>query len=362
MLRCLASEHQRTWDVYIPAITHHINSSVHAVTEFAPYLLANSRMPREIWDNHIDNLDNLPKSHKDHFLGLLDIHKEAYKIVQKNDEIMRTKMVAKSDKDASKHYPKVGDAVMVYLNRLQVTDAPKKLKMCKKWLGPYFITEYVTPTTVRLRQVDGGLVLKKPLNIRRLKVVSLRSSYKNLAPPENPPDDESDSISFDELPRHAFTEQQQAAKDRAEPQAPNHSATDQQTAKENKQDRQITDAPTPGESESPEDKAAKALPVTNDQNEIQKFADLFDPFDEESEEPSVKLHNSSNILVQIPISKIIDSAKNENGEIMVKIQTPYGHSSWVKLLDLNDSARAMYEEKSTAPSRTLKYNLRSRLA
>ena len=123
------------WDLYLPEVTHHFNSTIHEITGYTPYFLNFFREPLHSNDNNIRNLESVEQEEEKIVIGEAMIKK--IKLAWQNARNrIKNRQRLEALKFNSKHHFALyipGDLVMLKL--------PHHANFTERYSGPYVVLE-----------------------------------------------------------------------------------------------------------------------------------------------------------------------------------------------------------------------------
>ena len=167
ILRNLIDESQKDWDVYLPTVEATINNTPTSATGHSPFLLMHGYLPLNPAEN------DMPRPLQDEATGI-EVFAD---IVRKQETAKRitARIMHKYQREMKRRYddklydPALTEGDLVYLYWPRIKQPGTKLKLARIYHGPFIIANFVTASTVILRDPRAGKILTKPVTIHRLK-------------------------------------------------------------------------------------------------------------------------------------------------------------------------------------------------
>jgi transposase InsO family protein len=172
MVRSYLKDNHRKWDENIDKVMFAINTSVHNVTGFTPYYLNHGReadVPsslKHVIDQSNDEIEDVAV--KD-YSKIMESLKDVYVIVR--DNLCKAHAVTKHSYNL-RHKPmnyKIGD--QVWKKNIVQSNAAKyfSAKLAPIHVGPYTVTEVVSPVIVKLSSSKGNIGFWHIKDLKRVK-------------------------------------------------------------------------------------------------------------------------------------------------------------------------------------------------
>ena len=203
VLRNYTSTRQDNWDEFLPSARFSLNNSVAYATGHTPYFLLHGRQPRNPTELEMPDLEPTQRKVHEHLENILSRQDMAEITAREHEEQIRQKMKDRYDQSAVETKLVPGDIVYHWVPHLRLANTEAKL--AAKYHGPYVIVRFTTPSTVKLKQLLNGKILKKSVNMDRLKKVKMREDVTHWEPLPNETvgddviRDTSDQIEVDDL-------------------------------------------------------------------------------------------------------------------------------------------------------------------
>ena len=167
MVRCAGMEHQNEWDVKLPLLMSAIRSTVNSTTGFTPNKLMLGRevcTPLQLMlplgqRRNVNVLQYVQELQR----GMEEAHRSARKSLKQG----QVRQQAYRDIRANSQEYEVGDVVMLANSASRVGNCKK---LTEKWLGPYLVTQAISPILYRITTSKA----EKVVHTERLKGFSGR--------------------------------------------------------------------------------------------------------------------------------------------------------------------------------------------
>lgn len=198
ILRTYVDAKQKNWDDLLCSVEFALNNSVMKTTGFSPFYMLYGRMP--VMPDEIDmpDLNNAPGNVHDILKNILENQEQAHAISREN--MVKTQNQMKTRHDAHSNENKIRVGSTVYLHRPILRVPKTKLKMATVYYGPYCVTRVLSPQVVKLKRLSDNKYFKKPVNVSRLKIATLRKPLNSWDPIQNDPL-EDDTIDLSQPPQ-----------------------------------------------------------------------------------------------------------------------------------------------------------------
>jgi hypothetical protein len=150
-------------------------------THYSPYFLLFGRECRLPIDTAFQPSQTLPGRYQTHVNKLLSQQKIFREEAHKNITEHQRRYKEVHDRKAKDPGFSLGDQVWLYCTKTQPGLSPK---LCRKWLGPYYIVEKPGTYTYKLRRSKDNKILRSTVHANRLK-----HYFSPADRPTNPPKD-----------------------------------------------------------------------------------------------------------------------------------------------------------------------------
>lgn len=173
MISKYINDQQTDWDTYLRAMVHAYNSTPlsHSIGYTPHYMLFGSEARDPLQMDLLPD-GNASKNIYTHISELVDRLEKAHKVARHRLVQHQKYMQKQYDRTMYDHNFHVGSHV--YLHTMVVKKGTVK-KLSKSWLGPFIITEKVSPVNFRLKWLQTNKRFKPIVHSNRLKLAHVRS-------------------------------------------------------------------------------------------------------------------------------------------------------------------------------------------
>jgi hypothetical protein len=166
-LRAYCEPDQKNWPELLPSImfSYRVTPATQS-THYTPYFLLFGRECRLPIDTAFTPSDTLPERYKTHVAKLLNQQQVFRDEALNNTREHQRRYKEVHDRKAKDPGYCLGDQVWLYCTKTQPGLSPK---LCRKWLGPYYIVEKPGMYTYKLRRSLDNKILRSTVHANRLK-------------------------------------------------------------------------------------------------------------------------------------------------------------------------------------------------
>ena len=166
VLRAYTAEHPKTWSQNLPLVTMAINSSQNA-TGYSAYQMIHGMQVSDVMDMHIASQPDTSSKTIDQAYHHWSTELQQMRNLAKHRlEQNKKQQKLAYDKKATERDFSVGDLVYVQNTTLDL-EGDTKLKQL--FLGPYEITNFISPVNVQLKDCKSGKDLARSIHINKVK-------------------------------------------------------------------------------------------------------------------------------------------------------------------------------------------------
>ena len=167
-VRAFITACEEKWSIFLAPVVFALNNTISQATGVSPNMLVYGRhctLP-------IDRSLNIPPFSEVSGTKDLLLQLEKTRTEQQNkalDSIIKvhSKMKEKHDLRAKHHKFEAGDYVFMYIPKILTPKVSRKLQPTHS--GPYLILKVNSPSTVIIRRLQDGYLIKKPVHVERLR-------------------------------------------------------------------------------------------------------------------------------------------------------------------------------------------------